>query len=294
MYSLGKFKLGLVVLLLLVACANSPTMNKNSSISKQPILSFANWEYEADSYRIKLGENWQILEQRTEVPASILKRYNSLKSIDQPTVGQKIAIPAKKIYKVKNGETAIGIAAKHGMTFSELLNLNYLNEPYELLFGQSLKVIEVKIKEHSVKIIKRKPQSSLANFQLAWPVTGKIIESFGPQINDKHNDGVKISIKANSKIKAAAQGEVVYSGNEIGSYGNLIIIQHHGGWFSSYGYLDEIRINKGDYVEIGQVIGYINKKDSTLALLYFSLRKGKSPVNPIKYLSKLNGQKRKK
>ncbi len=283
-----------LIMILITSCATVYPASTDTPLKAESIMSFANWDHQTDIKIIKPGENWQILSQQTQIPISILKRYNHLKADGQLVSKQEIQIPARKTYKVKNGETAIGIAVKHGMTFSELINLNYLNPPYELLFGQSLKIIEVKKLAPSTLVIKRKPLANPAILKLTWPLSGKIIENFGPQANGKTNDAIQIFVEANSKVKAAAPGEIVYTGNEIGSLGNLIIIQHYGNWCSSYGHLDEIKVKKGDFVEMDEIIGYINKKESTDFGLYFGLRKGKTPVNPLKYLSKPKSFKRKK
>ena len=255
--------LGRIFLLLLLIGACS-----TKTISKPIVLS--NWEAPARNIIIKAHQNWWDLEQQFNVPSSILKRYNqniTLKS------NQKIHIPAKQFYIVKNGETTIGIAVKHGMSFSELVYLNELHEPYKLNVGQRLKVLAAK----STKTIKIKAKP--IKFQPIWPIKGNIIEKFGLQTNGKYNN--ELILDTNGEVKATAEGTVVYTGDEVGHYGNLIIIQHIDDWFSSYGNLTEILVKKGDVVKSGDKIATINKSP-----FYFGLRNGVEPVNPIKYLKK--------
>lgn len=293
MYLLDRIVLFFTAILI-ASCATVHPASTETPLKAVAVMSFANWSRQEDSRIIKPGESWQILAQQTQIPISILKRYNHLEANAQLVSGQRIKIPCSEIYKVKNGETAIGIAVKYGMTFSELINLNYLNTPYELLFGQNLKVIEVKKLQKSITTTKRKPSPNHTVLKLIWPLNGKIIKNFGPQADGKNNDAIQIFVEVDSKVEAAAAGEIVYAGNEIANYGNLVIIQHYNNWYSSYGHLDEIKVKKGNFVEIGQVIGYINKKESKDFGLYFGLRKGELPVNPLKYLSKTKSLKRKK
>jgi len=192
----------------------------------------------------------------------------------------KISSSSWKIYQVQNGETAIGVALKHGMTFSQLVNLNNLNPPYELLRDQKLKVIEIAIKARPAKI------SKIVELKPIWPIKGKVISKFGEQENGRHNDGINIAA-LNGEVQATAPGSIAYIGNEIGSYGNLIIIQHAGDWFSSYGHLSEIKVQKGDLVKAGDIIGIVDN-----SLLYFGLRKGITPVDPVKYLSGIKRMKK--
>lgn len=263
MCSLGRFIL-LFIFLSSHANAQQPTSLKS-------------WESKALIYIVSNGDNWVKLSKKFKISTTILKEYNNLKPEAKLLYDTKITIPAKIIYTVKDGETSIGVASKHGMSFSQLIALNNINEPFSLYRGQKLKVIQLK----PIKKLKSSPHRS--SFKLNWPVEGKVVESFGRQVNGKHTDGIKISIAKNSYIKSARKGKVVYVGNEIGSYGNLIIIQH-GTLFSSYGHLDKIKIKKGDYIESGQIIGYINKKKSKISFLYFSLRDGNNPINPMRYL----------
>ena len=75
---------------------------------------------------------------------------------------------------------------------------------------------------------------------------------------------------------------MVFVGDEVGSQGNLVIIEHHGRCFSSYGGLDEIKVKKNDIVKQGQEIGFIDDK-----ILYFGIRLGANSVNPLNYLEKV-------
>ena len=176
-----------------------------------------------------------------------------------------------KIYQVKNGDTALGVAIKNSLTLSKLIQLNELDPPYKLHQGQKLKVLELK------KTTIRKPSVKLAKFNLIWPVEGEIIAKFGKQQDGSYNDAIRI--KADGEVQAAASGVVVYTGNEVGNYGNLVIIQHGGDWFSSYGNLSEILVQKGDLVRLKQKIAKIDNAE-----LYFGLRSGSNPIDPLAYI----------
>lgn len=254
-----------------VSCSNAYAILEYTDAMK-----FRCWDRPELIYNVKSGQTWQEIEKKFSTPVKMLQRYN-----DSESLGKRIFIPARKLYIVKNGETALGIAVKHGMTLSELIILNNLNEPYAVKLNQDLKVVALKSKDKSIE---KKPGVPV-KLKFAWPIKGKVTSKFGMQENGTNNDGINIVSETNIDVKAAEHGEVVYSGNEVGNYGNLVIIQHPNEWFSSYGHLSKINVAKGDMIKSGQIIGNIEKLE-----LYFSLRKNEKAVDPLKYLP----QKRKK
>ena len=228
----------------------------------------ADWEQPTSIFTINEKEDWQDLEDKFGIPAKLLQRYNNLKPNSTMAIGEKLLIPAKIIYQIEKGETAIQIANEYGMTFSELITLNNIIDPDALKSGYKLKIIEMDIK-----------------IKLSWPTNGEIISNFGIQQNGVYSNDIRIITKADSEIKAAAPGIIVYAGNEIGNYGNLIIIRHKDDWFSSYGHLNTIMVQKGSIVEDKQILGSIKTNDPLLKPeLYFGLRNGTKAVDPLKYL----------
>lgn len=229
------------------------------------------WESPIGVYTVKSGDNWKEVGKKFDIPAKALQRYNIL-------FGKKIYIPAKEIYQVKDGETSLGIAVKYGMTFSELITLNNLEDPYTVKSGRELKVIRL-----TQNKIKSQKDNHNVKLKIIWPLKGKVTSKFGVQKNGAYHDGIRIlGPQKTNKVKAVSKGEVVYVGNEVGSYGNLVIIQHNENLVSSYGYLSAINVTKGEEVKPGEIIGNIEVSE-----LYFSLRKNERAVDPQKYLPKL-------
>jgi lipoprotein NlpD len=273
MYLLDKIKY--LVLFMLVSCSNNQALLQPASSVSLPSSYATNIKWEKPAYTINITakETWNSLSKKVNFSSAILQRYNHTSVLKK---GMMLKIPARKFYQVKNGETTLGIALKHGLSFSELVALNDLESPYSLTKGQKLKIIEAKIVINAQK----DPQSS--NIKIIWPVKGNVIQKFGKQENNKHNDSISIDGNT-SEIRAAAPGTVAYTGNEVGSYGNLVIIKHENNWFSNYGNLGEILVNKGETIKTGQIIG-----EADNSLLYFGLRKGTNSVDPLKYLPKKN------
>lgn len=124
----------------------------------------------------------------------------------------------------------------------------------------------------------------------AWPANGKVISRFGPKKGGLYNDGINISAKRGSDINAASSGKVVYSGNELRGYGNLVLIKHDNGYLTAYAHADEVLVKKGERVEKGQVIGKIGSSGHVSSpQLHFSIRKGRKAIDPKKYLPRSIG-----
>lgn len=120
--------------------------------------------------------------------------------------------------------------------------------------------------------------------QWQWPVKGKIISGFSHQ--EQGNKGVDISGKEGSRVNAAASGQVVYAGNALRGYGNLIIIKHNDDYLSAYAHNRKLLVTEKQMVTAGQQIAELGSTDATDARLHFEIRyRGKS-VNPLKYLPK--------
>lgn len=136
------------------------------------------------------------------------------------------------------------------------------------------------------------PPASLSSIQPAmnaaatktsfiWPTDGNVISAYGPKPNGLINDGINIAAAEGKPIWAAAGGEVVYAGNELKGYGNMMIIRHAGGWMSAYAHASDMLVKKGSVVKQGDLIGYVGKTgDVDVAQLHFGIRQGKAPVNP--------------
>ncbi len=119
-----------------------------------------------------------------------------------------------------------------------------------------------------------------------WPVRGRIISGFGSKPNGERNDGINLAVPEGTSVKAVEAGTVIYSGNELEGYGNLVLIRHADGWVSAYAHNKELLVKRGDQIRRGQTVGYAGMTGSvTSPQVHFELRKGSKPVNPLDYLA---------
>ncbi|ORJ63594.1 hypothetical protein B5V00_01625 [Geothermobacter hydrogeniphilus] len=117
-----------------------------------------------------------------------------------------------------------------------------------------------------------------------WPARGRILKPFGGQGKNAGN-GIEIAVRKGSPVHSAAAGKVIYSGNGISGYGNLIILQHDDSFYTVYGFNSKNLVEAGGFVSKGQKIALSGVPPSGGSpRLYFEVRYGKRPVNPIFYL----------
>lgn len=129
---------------------------------------------------------------------------------------------------------------------------------------------------------------TFGDLDLIWPVPSakRISSEFGKRWGKKH-EGIDIPAKTGSHIIAASEGVVVFSGNSLKTYGNMIILKHNNGFFTVYAHASKLDVTKGEKVSKGQVIARVGSTGrSTGPHLHFELRKNSDPIDPSKYLTK--------
>lgn len=131
------------------------------------------------------------------------------------------------------------------------------------------------------------PDSARAGERFLWPVEGPLLSRFGAKPDGRHNDGINIAVPVGSAVRAAQDGVVAYAGNEIGGYGNLVLIRHRGGWMTAYAHNDSLLVRKGDAVRRGQVISRSGKSGRvSRPQAHFEIRRHGEPRDPLRLLSR--------
>lgn len=121
-----------------------------------------------------------------------------------------------------------------------------------------------------------------------WPARGRIISDFGTKPGGTRNEGINLALPEGADIKAVEDGTVIYSGNELKGYGNLVLVRHDDGWVSAYAHGSDLLVKRGDAVSRGQTIAKAGSTGSvSQPQLHFELRRGNKPVDPMQYLARL-------
>jgi len=209
----------------------------------------------------------------------------------------------KKWVKAEKGDTLYGLSRQYGISVDRLAQLNQLKKPYIIKPGQTIFLKPLNTGSHSSStaatgssrtgsqtVSSKTPHTQSQAQSISWsktvrwqrPANGKVVKKFSRWRNDAK--GIDIAGKKGNAIVAAAEGKVVYSGNGLISYGNLIIIKHNKTFLSAYAYNRKLLVKEGDIVKAGQQIAEMGNKDKQSALLHFEIRKNGKPVDPLKYL----------
>lgn len=115
-----------------------------------------------------------------------------------------------------------------------------------------------------------------------WPARGRVIAGFGA---NGGNEGINIAVPEGTPVKAAEAGVVTYAGSEVKGYGNLVLIRHENGFVSAYAHNGSLNVKRGEQVKRGQVIATSGQTGNvTSPQLHFEIRKGATPVDPLKHL----------
>ncbi len=204
-------------------------------------------------------------------------------------------------HRVKSGETLYSIAFEYGRDHRDVARWNNIRRPYTIYPKQRLRVIPISSDEKGKKQekIRKYPRSnakkshkpekkikyaSNANLKWQWPTRGKIASTFS--IQDPGRRGIDIVGRKGQSVKAAAAGRVVYKGNGLRGYGNLIIIKHNDTYFSAYAHTEDVVVNEKEKVKLGQRIADMGDTSSNKPKLHFEIRRNGKPVNPLRYLPK--------
>ncbi|WP_169568852.1 peptidoglycan DD-metalloendopeptidase family protein [Sneathiella limimaris] len=117
--------------------------------------------------------------------------------------------------------------------------------------------------------------------RFSWPAKGDVISGYGRKASGFHNDGINIRLQPGTEIRAAENGVVSYVGNEMRSFGNLVLISHADGYVTTYGHLATMSVYKGQRIQKGEVIGTAGATgDVQIPQLHFEIRKNGAAKNP--------------
>ena len=129
---------------------------------------------------------------------------------------------------------------------------------------------------------KATPVPQLTGWQ--WPVSGPVLEAYSDKT--RFSRSLQLGGQVGTPVKAAASGRVVYAGDGLVGFGNLVIISHEGKLLSAYGHNQSLSVKVGDVVTVGQVIAKMGSTGTDRVKLHFEIRKQGKPINPVSLLPK--------
>jgi murein DD-endopeptidase MepM/ murein hydrolase activator NlpD len=139
----------------------------------------------------------------------------------------------------------------------------------------------------SVETTKPAPTTiNMGGLSFVWPIVGPTVAPFGPTTDGLHNDGINIKARKGSPVRAAESGTVVFVGEKVKGFGQLLLIKHKSNFTTAYAHTQKILVKKKDTVKRGQVVAYSGDSGSVkFPQLHFELRSGVKPIDPTPYLA---------
>jgi murein DD-endopeptidase MepM/ murein hydrolase activator NlpD len=200
-------------------------------------------------------------------------------------------------HTVKPGENLYRIGQAYGVSHRELARLNGIANPDRIEAGQVIRIPKA-TRELPVDVITptqaRSDRPSARELPsgpspFVWPVSGGTVSStFGPR-TASHHDGIDVSAPEGTPVRAARSGRVLYA-DELRGYGNIVIIEHDGGYASVYAHNKQNEAHAGDVVRQGEVIALLGETGKTSGPnLHFEIRKDNIARNPLYFLPPIPG-----
>lgn len=198
-------------------------------------------------------------------------------------------------YRVERGDTLYKIARDNRTSVQSIVRWNQMTNPDAIEVGQVLRVApppgtttastpsttgsagRARPAPSAPVESAVKPATSIA---LIWPAAGNVVRTF----DGSKSKGIDIANSPGTPVVAAAPGVVVYAGNGLRGYGNLIILKHNADYLTAYAHNRALLVKEGQSVTQGQSIAEMGNSDSDRVALHFELRYGGRSIDPSRYL----------
>lgn len=213
-------------------------------------------------------------------------------------------------YRVQPGDTLSSISRETGVSVDRLIALNDISNPSLIRVGQRLRLSDDAMVPSgmmadsasssdassstgtdrgdtnaapdtttSTQPSRVTPAADASKIAMVWPAKGEIIQRFTPQTK-----GIDIAGTLGEPVVAAAGGNVVFAGDAVRGFGNLVIVDHGDGFITAYAHNDKLLVKKGDAVSKSQQIATLGQSATSSPRLHFEVRRNGTPVDPLRYL----------
>jgi murein DD-endopeptidase MepM/ murein hydrolase activator NlpD len=240
----------------------------------------------ASVHVVNKGDTLLSIARRNHIPVGELAKANGIDPSANIKLGTKLTVPGARTAAVAPvAQPAVVATAPAAAPLAAPATKMAAVTPdpqQKARLAQAAPTAEETAAENPVKAAEA--TGALPTFR--WPVRGKVITSYGAKTNGKSNDGINLAVPEGTPVKAAEDGVVAYSGNELKGYGNLVLVRHSNGYVTAYAHASELLVKRGDTIKRGQIIAKSGQSGEVGSpQLHFEIRKGSSPVDPLQFLN---------
>ncbi len=235
--------------------------------------------------------------------------------IDKYGADNNRAPVTRGVHVVRAGETLYSIAWRYGWDFKALASANGVSAPYTIYPGQQIRLdrrvaasrpattstpvtapapsrpaatsttrsAPAATTSSAAKPATRStPVAAAGALRWQWPAAGKVIQNFSSSAVGR--SGIVIDGHDGDPVRAAADGVVVYRGDGLTGYGNLLIIKHNERWLSAYAHNKSMLVKEGQQVKAGEQIAHMGASGTFRTQLHFEVRRDGTPIDPLTVL----------
>ncbi|MBR1265908.1 peptidoglycan DD-metalloendopeptidase family protein [Bradyrhizobium sp. AUGA SZCCT0222] len=233
---------------------------------------------------VNRGDTLMSIARRNNLPVADLAKANNLDTSAKLSLGMKLSVPGAKTAAAPAAQPVAPVQQVAAVAAPAAKPLTPAAQPQSARLAQSTVNVEEKPVAEAPAVKSSEATGALPTFR--WPVRGKVITTYGAKTNGKANDGINLAVPEGTPVKAAEDGVVAYSGNELKGYGNLILVRHSNGYVTAYAHASELMVKRGDTIKRGQIIAKSGQSGEVGSpQLHFEIRKGSSPVDPLQFLN---------
>jgi len=289
----------------LIGCAaHSPAP---VSSLKKDYSSLERGSYRGSYYEVKKGDTLYFIAYVTDKDVNDLVRYNELTQPYTIYPGQRLKLWGPKYIAPKYGQKVESVVVPVvTMPPASVIKTSTASKPKSSSKSSSQKPTAIKpkvVQKQSPKAVeqskskeyvgskdnqnvnKKSPSTMNKSNKISkwlWPTKGRVIKNFSA--GEQGNKGIDIAGQRGQSIVSTAAGTVVYSGNALRGYGNLIIVKHNDNYLSAYAHNDKLLVSEGQSVKSGQKIATMGSSGTKSVKLHFEIRYQGKSVNPKRYL----------
>ncbi|SHM00309.1 Murein DD-endopeptidase MepM and murein hydrolase activator NlpD, contain LysM domain [Bradyrhizobium lablabi] len=232
------------------------------------------------------GDTLLSIARRNHVSVAELAKANNINPHAKLKLGMKLTVPAAKTAAVAPAAPAAVATAQPAAALAPPATKLAAAIPAGPQQTARLAQATTKIEDIPAEAPVKAAEATGALPTFRWPVRGKVITSYGAKTNGKANDGINLAVPEGTPVKAAEDGVVAYSGNELKGYGNLVLVRHSNGYVTAYAHASELLVKRGDTIKRGQIIAKSGQSGEVGSpQLHFEIRKGSTPVDPLQFLN---------